>query len=195
MRYPWFPWLLLAVSLTGNLLWLSQDAPTAAAPTKATISPVKTVLPPSESTPRSLDNSTVTSVPVIRATESATLASYIDLLARDVTTAEQKSGINQVLARWLSVDPAAASEWLNNHPHKVFDPAVRTAAVNLVAANRIQEAAEWASSIQDPSERMQAFIAIYAESYRHHKISAQQLRATGLPKDVIDGILNYSTLD
>jgi hypothetical protein len=189
------PWLLLALSLSANLLWLFRpSAPLRSAEVAETPkpAPIPLAAPVVSSTP---SRAVEAAPPPAPESASTILASYIGLLSKNVTSAEQKTEINRVLSRWLTEDPSAASAWLNDHPNKIYDPAVRAAVIQLVAAGKWQEANEWAASIQDPAERTSAYAAIYAESYRHRRVTADQVRASRLPKDVVQGILNNSLLD
>jgi hypothetical protein len=204
-----FPWALLTVSLTANvLLWRDKTQhPATPSPSLSQI--------PAASSPRPLTSSAVNSESAAisspppsftphpssftlrsTASRSAAFAGYADLLVEDIKTQEQIDALNQLLARWVATDPTAAATWLGQYDQAPFyDPAALHVTNHLVATERFTEASTWADLISDPSLRETAHEAIIAESFRAKKIDASAVRLSGLPAPRVEAILNGSRLD
>lgn len=131
---------------------------------------------------------------------TAAFAAYADLLAGSLETPGQHDDLARVLSRWIAVDPAGASAWLNRRPDDPrFDLPVAQVATHLVAGGDYGRAREWAESIRTPEVRLMAIEEILAEQYRAGRITASQLAARahddGLPAERLRAILDYSRLD
>ncbi|MBC8011825.1 MAG: hypothetical protein H7067_17195 [Burkholderiales bacterium] len=205
------PWALLALSLVAHAWMLRPPGgPASSRPTPSPIAltdqsaqpPAPPALPaPSADSPighSSLDIRP--SAPPSPPSPTATFAAYADILAEALETTEQHQELARVLARWIALDPVAASEWLDRRPDDPrLDLPVAQVANHLTGTADYTLAREWAESIHTPSVRVDALENVLAEQFRAKKITADALRATatrdGLPPDRVLGILNYSRLD
>jgi hypothetical protein len=196
------PWGLLALSLVAHLRFQDHAVAPAAPETK----PPGLVSPP---TPANLRPQSVAPAiaaapaPVAIAAPPAptvTFAHYADLLAQSLETPGQHDDLARVLARWIAVDPVAASAWLARQPDDPrYDLPVAQIVTHLTARTDYVRAREWADRIRTPAVRADAIEEILAEQYRHHRVTpaalADAASRAGLPPERVQTILNYSRLD
>jgi hypothetical protein len=198
------PWGLLTLSLVAHLR-IQDHAVAPAVPdkpaTRAAVSP-----PPADPRPQLAAPATpaaTTSTPAAIAAPPAptvTLAHYADLLAQSLETPGQHDDLARVLARWIAVDPAAASAWLARQPDDPrYDLPVAQIVTHLTARTDYTRAREWADRIRTPAVRADAIEEILAEQYRHRRVTpaalADAASRAGLSPERVQAILNYSRLD
>lgn len=208
------PWCLLAVSLAAHLWPQRREAAAVARAEDRTYETHRTheTYKSHETGPSAAATPTVIAVPAQLVAPSqpaapaspaatfAAYAAYADLLAGSLETPGQHDDLARVLSRWVAVDPAGASEWLNRRPDDPrFDLPVAQVATHLVAEGDYGRAREWAESIRTPAVRLMAIEEVLAEQYRAGRLTATQLAARahddGLPADRLRAILDYSRLD
>lgn len=203
------PWCLLALSLAAHA-WPHLRGREPAAVTAVTVDGAygaHETYRAHEAPPEPAVVAVATPAPLVAAaapaasiTPAAAFAAYADVLAGSLETPGQHDDLARVLSRWVAVDPAGASEWLNRRPDDPrFDLPVAQVATHLVAGGDYGRAREWADSIRTPEVRVMAIEEILAEQYRAGRITASQLAARahedGLPADRLRAILDYSRLD
>lgn len=193
------PWGLLALSLVAHLRFQDHAVAPATLETK----------PQADLRPQPVAPAIPVSIPITVTTSSATparpaptvtFAHYADLLAQSLETPEQHDDLARVLARWIAVDPAAASAWLARQPDDPrYDLPVSQIVTHLTARTDYVRAREWADRIRTPEVRADAIEEILAEQYRHHRVTpaalADAASRAGLPPERVRAILNYSRLD
>lgn len=200
------PWALCVASLLVNVVLLSRPREAAPAPIAVVAAPspapveMSTPLPqrtvPASAPAEQASAPAFPTNPSTPAERSLALRAYVNMLAQHIETAEQRAEMSRVLARWVAADPEAASSWVADRgDDPEFDAGARIVSQTFVAQGDFDAATQWADSIRDPSERARAFESIYAESYRHGRVDARAVRASGLPPAAIDGILSGASLD
>jgi hypothetical protein len=191
------PWGLLALSLIAHLRFYDHAGDPAIpdkAATRAAMSP-----PPADPRPQSAAPATPAAIAAPPA-PTVTLAHYADLLAQSLETPGQHDDLARVLARWIAVDPVAASAWLARQPDDPrYDLPVSQIVTHLTARTDYARAREWADRIRTPAVRADAIEEILAEQYRHRRVTpaalADAASRAGLPPERVQAILNYSRLD
>jgi hypothetical protein len=199
------PWVLLAMSLVAHLRVSPRDDASVHVEKPASVAasrPVysETVVPaethPIAPVPQTQPVAESASAPK----PGVTFANYADLLAYSLETPEQHTDLARVLARWIAVDPAAASAWLARQPDDPrYDLPVAQIVTHLTARTDYPRAREWADSIRTPAVRAAAIEEILAEQYRHRRVTPEALTLAaaqaGLTPERVQAILNYSRLD
>lgn len=181
------PWALLAISATFNFLYLTRPAPppdvAAALPTAVDAPPRPiggTPIPDLASTPapdRAEDS------PPTFTERSRTYEDFVNTLRAEATTPTEFQVLNQIVARWMTSDPWAASTWLDaQRDVEHYGPALATTARFLVADGDLAAAEDWARSIADPALRTQTLESIITEAHRVGTLDDNEVRTSGLPE-------------
>ncbi len=197
------PWGLLALSLVAHFRFsprndaLPARVEIAAATEKPALAPAVTSAPDIFSEPLPV---TPPTAPVAKPAPTVTFAHYADLLAQSLETPGQHDDLARVLARWIAVDPAAASAWLNRQPDDPrYDLPVSQIVTHLTARTDYALAREWAGRIRTPEVRADAIEEILVEQYRNRRVTpaalADAASREGLSPERVQAILNYSRLD
>ncbi len=194
------PWALLAASVVLNFVLAAARPGTNSLPAPPAVTAFHpptpaipfTVEPTPEPNPE--PNSATSLGPI--STRSQTYAAFANTLRAESITPTELVVLNQIIGRWLTSDPAAASEWLDAQPDcENYGPAIATVAEFLVTGGDYQSAREWADTIAEPDLRARTTEIIIAEAYRTGAMSAEAVKSADLRPGAVDDILSGARTD